>query len=288
MPQSSDSLPDFLPPARRAALRELFLHRITILSCAYWRNSPPWSVAWRRCADIFLLFPVRGSVRAHLKGRALTIDPGRYLILPEGTPHSLELVEGHKVLHQFALHIHLRDRWQRSQVNRFPSFLGVLGNRKDACQSLSELCSLLVHDPETAQEFGAVLVQSLLSDYLRTHHLPPLDRAAGDPRIERAVEQMEEGFSSPAFSVEQLARSVELTPVQFRKLFHRDIGQSPKTFLQHLRMRRADFLLRHTPAPVKDVAAQCGFASDHYFHLSFRRVHGRTPTEYRQGAGSDV
>jgi len=231
---------------------------------------------------------VDGRVRVQLKNRSFLISPGTFLILPEQTPHSLELIKGHKHLHQIALHFHLQDRWKRSLLSRYPAVSGKLNDPEETMRALSELTCLLGHDRETGQAFGTALVQSLLASQLRKHALTSENLPKGDQRISRALQRMERELSSPNLSVEELAYSVGLSPVQFRKLFLRDMREGPKQFLQGLRMRHALWLLRHTDAAVKDVAAQCGFASDHYFHLAFHQKHGQTPSQYRSGPQLEI
>lgn len=289
MPESRDDLPHFLDAPRRAGLRELFRHDVTVVSCALWRNAAPWRLEWRQCGDTFLLLPVKGSFRVHLRDRRpFTIAPGRFLLLPEGVWHALEISPGQRHLHQFSVHFHLHDSWKRSLMNRMPAVAFRLPDPKETTEALGELTCLMKQDNDTGQALGAALVHTLLAQQLRRHTLAGDGLPAGDHRVGLALERMEAELGSAGLSVEALARGVELTPVQFRKLFRRDLGEGPKEFLQRLRLRRAQWLLRHTHAPVKDVAARCGFGSDHYFHLVFRREFHKTPSAYRRGAPAEV
>ena len=284
MPQFSDSLPNFLSAARREGLRELFLHEVTTVSCTSWRNPAPWQLDWRTCDDTFLLFPLEGRFRVRLRHRNFIVPPGKFLLLPDHTPHALELVRGYPMLRQISLHCHLHDRWRRSFIPRLAQPLGQLETPARTHLALRELTCLMGRDPATAQAYGETLIRELLAAHLRRHPLAGPAHPTGDPRIHHALERMEEGLASAQLSVESLASEVGLTAVQFRKLFRRDTGGGPKQHLQALRLRRATWLLRHTAAPVKDIAARCGFASDHYFHLAFRARFQCTPSAYREDA----
>jgi len=279
----SDALPNFMSPSRRELLHELFLNDVTTISCLLWRNPAPWRLDWRKCHDTFLLFPLKGSFRVHLQGQSFVVMPGRYLLLPEDEPHRIELLRGHRELRQISLHCHLHDRWRRSIGSRISKFHGSLPHPGEAHRTLSELVCLMGLDPGTGQALGSMFLRNLLARHF--HKSPPSNvaQAMGDPRVQRGVERMEEKYASVDLSVDEIARSVGLTAVHFRKLFRRDTGVSPKQFLQSLRLRRATWLLRHSDASVKEIAAQSGFASDHYFHLVFRNKFGSTPSEYRLG-----
>ena len=286
MPQQNDTLPDFLGDSERATVQEVFRQEVGLLSCMYWRNAPPWDLGWRRCDDVFLLFPVRGAFRVRLRGRRpLVVGRGEYLILPEGMEHGLEIAAGEKALWQVAVHYQVHDRWRRSVVDRLSSFVGRVMDAAETERELSELVCLMGRDPATAQGYGAAFLRRLLVAHFREH--PPTGEAGaqGDARVRQVLARMEAEYGSAGLSVEELAQSAGLTAVQFRKIFRRDVGEGPKQFLQGLRLRRAAALLRHSTGSVKEVAARCGFGSDHYFHLAFRREFGVTPTSYRLGGG---
>lgn len=283
MPQFIHPLPDLLSAPRRETLRELFLHEVSLVSCVLWKNPAPWRLDWRRCHDTFLLFPLRGAFRVRLRGQAFVVRPGGYLLLPDDTPHELELVRGHRELWQISLHCHLLDRWRRSLMSRVTHFHGALADPAETHRLLNELVCLMERDPATAQEYGAMVVRQLLAAHLLRRPLESAPAPAGDERVRLALERMEAEFGSAALSVEELARAVHLTAVRFRQLFRAETGESPKQFLQALRLRHAVRRLAHTTESVKEVAARCGFASDHYFHLAFRRKFGCTPSQYRLG-----
>lgn len=278
--ETSSNLTGHLGQNERRALETIFLdYRITLISCLYWTNRPPWALSWRQCPDTFFLFPECGEVRVTLKGRTLGIRPGQFLMLAENTRHALTLKPGFRELRQFALHCHIQDRWGRPLISRFSSPVGIVSPECHA--ALQELTCLMGHHPEAAQPCGETLLRELLAAQIRRglKLMPP--PKAGDPRVGVVLDHMEQELSSPDLSVESLARRVRITPVHLRKLFREETGQSPRRFLISLRLRRAAGLLQQSTASIKEVAASCGFACDHYFHLSFRRQFSCTPSQYR-------
>jgi AraC-like DNA-binding protein len=208
-------------------------------------------------------------------------------MLPEGTPHRVRLKKGHKRLEQISIHCHIQDRWGRSLLSRFPSPVGQLSNRRASEQVLKELTCLMSRDSEIGRLYGETVLKDLLVAQIRQGEI--LTRASNaDLRVGSVIQRMEKELDSVDLSIEDLARGVEITPVQLRKLFRRETGTGPKQFLSALRFRKASRLLRHTRAAVKKIAAECGFASDHYFHLAFRQEFGCTPSEYRTRTVTEV
>jgi AraC-like DNA-binding protein len=286
--QRRDPLEGFISSVHHHSLREILLdYEVAMVSCWYWRNSAGWSLAWRTCSDSFFLFPVFGEVRVHLESGQRLLAPGQFLMLPEGTPHAIELKKGFQRLEQISVHCHLHDRYGRSLLARFSSSFGRLPHTRESIAALKELACLMGNDPELGQPHGEMTVKELLAFQLRDGLLlKPF--SPGDPRVSAVIQRMEQRLASPDLSVEELARGVEITSVQLRKVFRRATGVGPKHFLTTLRLRKATRLLRHTMATVKQVSVDCGFASDHYFHLAFRKEFDCTPSEYRKRMPSEV
>lgn len=273
---------DLLPEAWRDSLRAVFVeHEVEMTSCHLWKNQAPWRLDWRTCPDTFLLFPVAGNVQVSLRGESKVIAPGEFLMLADETWHGLELVAGFRQLQQFALHCQIHDLWNRPLLRRFPSAFGRLPFRAGAFRALAELSCLMSADPESGQQRGAAFVLELLAAQFSEGRLLAPVPSSGDERVGVVIQKMESNFRDPGLSVETLAGEVHITPVHLRKIFRRETGESPKQFLQALRLRESTRLLRRSTVSIKEVAAACGFASDHYFHLVFRERFGRTPSAYR-------
>jgi AraC-like DNA-binding protein len=283
MPQTIDPLPGRLSTTYEQAMREFFAHyEIEIITCAYWRNRAPWSVETRKCFDSFFLFPVVGRVGIPLESGRKSIGPTTYLALSDGIEHSLVLEKGYKKLEQISLHCRIQDRWGRPFLSRFHSPIGKLRDADRWHRLLADLASLMNSDPSLGRHLGKLLVSELLFDRLREEKkLAPLNRS-GDPRIERVLQRMKDEAGSPDLSIEALAEGIDLTATQMRKLFRRETRRSPKQYLHRLRLEKAVDLLRHSTQTIKQVAAECGFTTDNYFHLAFRKAFGVTPTAFRE------
>jgi len=283
MSQTPDPLLDRLSPAYAQAMREFFAHyEIEIITCQYWRNRAPWNVETRKCFDSFFLFPVIGKVGVQLDSGRQTIGPTSYLALADGIQHSLILEKGYHRLEQIAVHCRIQDRWGRPFLARLSSPIGKLREPAVWHRALADLASLMSVDPALGRHRGRVLMSELLFDRLRDEKkLAPLNRK-GDPRIECVLRRMKDDLASPELAIEALARDIELTATQMRKLFRRETRRSPKEYMHRLRLEKAVDLLRHSTLTIKQVAAECGFATDNYFHLAFRKAFSVTPTTFRE------
>jgi len=178
------------------------------------------------------------------------------------------------------MHCQVHDRWRRSLLHGFSSFYGKLPSGADL-RTLGELSALMEGDPECARVRGTGFVRELLAHQTSRGLTFRSHPSSGDERVGVVIHEMEKHFRSPNLSVESLADDVRITPVHLRKIFRKETGHSPRQYLNAMRLRESVLMLRASSASIKEVAAACGYASDHYFHLIFRRKYDCTPTEFR-------
>ena len=84
-----------------------------------------------------------------------------------------------------------------------------------------------------------------------------------------------------ALPLAELAALVHLHPTYFSNTFTRAAGLTPTEYVIRKRVERAQTQLLGTSAPLKEIAAQLGFADVFYFSRTFRRIVGVPPSEYR-------
>lgn len=84
------------------------------------------------------------------------------------------------------------------------------------------------------------------------------------------------------FSLRQIADLVRLTPVQLTRRFRQAFGQTPVQYLTSLRLAKARALLIQSDLPLRQIAHQCGFNSEHYLSRVFFEATGLRPGKFRE------
>ena len=69
-------------------------------------------------------------------------------------------------------------------------------------------------------------------------------------------------------------------PGYFSTLFKKETGESFSRYLTQIRMEKAKELLEQTALKNYEIAEKVGFSDPHYFGISFKKMTGKTPTEY--------
>jgi len=83
-------------------------------------------------------------------------------------------------------------------------------------------------------------------------------------------------------SVERLAAQAGMSPRHFARLYAARHGTTPAKAVEVLRVEAARRALEETPAPIKRVAAICGFGDEERMRRSFLRHLGSSPLDYRR------
>lgn len=111
---------------------------------------------------------------------------------------------------------------------------------------------------------------------------------AGETGVQRIVKQMIHYMSSQyahPMSIEQMCASLGYNRAYLSRIFKKETGLSPVTYLLRLRIDKSRQLLRERPElSIEQIAASVGMADALYFSRQFRRFHGESPSEYRKNA----
>jgi transcriptional regulator GlxA family with amidase domain len=107
-----------------------------------------------------------------------------------------------------------------------------------------------------------------------------------DIRVGHVVALIHEQFAEP-WSVDQLARAVNVSPSYLTRLFREHTGRSPASFVRELRLRRAYELIQTTFLSIKEVMAAVGWNDPSHFSRAFKRHFGVSPKGLRDALQSE-
>lgn len=116
-----------------------------------------------------------------------------------------------------------------------------------------------VRDWDDAQRAG-------LAEQWRTHH----------PAVLSTIEMMQSHLGDP-LDAAQLSALSGISSRQLQRLFMQYFDHQMMDFYRHLRLKKADDLLRQTQLSVSEVALAVGFATSAHFAKVFRAQYGCTP-----------
>lgn len=100
--------------------------------------------------------------------------------------------------------------------------------------------------------------------------------------MEKLMTFIESRIADPALKIDDMAAAVNQSRTVFYGNMKTIVDMSPIDFLRHVRMQRAEDLIRLTDKNVSTIAYEVGFTDPKYFSKCFRKHTGMSPSEYRQ------
>ncbi|GGF96258.1 helix-turn-helix domain-containing protein [Paenibacillus abyssi] len=106
-------------------------------------------------------------------------------------------------------------------------------------------------------------------------------RQTYDDRIGETLHLLSRHMKDP-LRIEQLARTIGLSPSRLSHLFKENTGQSIVDALNQMRIRQAALLLQHTERSASEVALDVGFNNYNHFINQFRKRFGVNPSTFKK------
>lgn len=101
---------------------------------------------------------------------------------------------------------------------------------------------------------------------------------AMDLRTQKLIALLNENFHHELL-IDELARSMNLSPLSLRRLFKGETGMTLAKYLRLLRMRKAKELIDNTFLTVKEIMSQVGIKDKSHFLKEFKRIYGFPPSK---------
>lgn len=100
-------------------------------------------------------------------------------------------------------------------------------------------------------------------------------------RLRPVLDFLDRQFARPIM-VRDMASMAHMSKSSFMRFFRNVTGQGLVTYVNHLRIARAEWLLASSDLPLAELCQQVGFCDQSYFGVVFRKSAGMTPTQYRR------
>ena len=81
-------------------------------------------------------------------------------------------------------------------------------------------------------------------------------------------------------SLNDICSYLNISTSYFSTIFKEATGGTFLEFLSRIRMEKTKELLEQTTLKNYEIAEMVGFSDRHYFSISFKKMTGKTPTEY--------
>jgi AraC-like DNA-binding protein len=97
----------------------------------------------------------------------------------------------------------------------------------------------------------------------------------------KVLSYLEQNYAKP-ITLEELAKSANMSKRSFQRQFKEALNMSPINYLLKLRLQNAEKMLKQTQKSISEIAFACGFSDSNYFTRQFRIKMGIPPTTFRK------
>lgn len=81
-------------------------------------------------------------------------------------------------------------------------------------------------------------------------------------------------------SIQSLCRHLSISESYLFDLTKKYLNTTPGKYIAQVRMKRAETLIKNSACSIKEIAALVGFKDPLYFSKAFKKIYGKSPTEY--------
>ncbi|GAB3847716.1 AraC family transcriptional regulator [Nesterenkonia populi] len=275
----SNSAQDFRASIHHLQLGEIGVSRVSSKASTVLR--PAKLVAAEPRDDVLLSIQLSGPGAVRQADRSATLLPETGAIYEADTPYELHFDGPMSELvlqvprHRLRLRdLTIREATARTVSSSYP--LGVLRHLLDGILSAEQA-------PEAGlEEQTGEMAVDLLSSALRPFAGGQAcsSRLSGETIYYAARAALEKHQADPSLSIDSVAQLHGISRRYLEALFKRH-GTSPASYLQLLRVTRAQELLSGTTAKIVSIAHEVGFYDVNTFIRAFKRVTDMTPTQWR-------
>ena len=246
-------------------------------------NLPGSIVSSHAHPEHHLILPLQGEIMVELQMKTLSCGPGRMIYVPPNTDHAFRSAreKGERLICMVDA-----AAWKRADAGEFlPSIL-------PASQLCKELLFHLLLNQKTKN--APALIDALARTVAEILAAPAPETPAmiehaessvSRPELRKAIALAREGSTSD-LSVAELARRSGLSVRNLSRLFHVELGLTPKQLLMSLRIEKAKELLLAGNSTVTETAFAVGYNSLSQFIASFRQLTGQIPSEFARAEAS--
>lgn len=223
------------------------------------------------------LLAKEGDVEVTVDNRTFIIHPGEIAVIAPNCLHVTHAVGEECLYYCLIVDIDIYDDWFGNEEIRFP--------QKTDLPEIVEIYNKIFSALKEKQPFykqevksNILLMLSLLFRQGATSLQPELPR--GDARrldmVRHAIQYMFENFEKD-ISVDDICHKIGFSKYYFCRTFKEIAGVTPLWYLNYIRCRNAQSLLKSGKVSITETALKSGFNNASYFCKIYKKYYGHQP-----------
>jgi len=240
-----------------------------------------------------LIYIMSGEGKYEVGGRIYDVNAGTFLIVNPFVSHH-RILSGKQRIEEFHMGIselHLKGLPENYLIPKGEEPLFAFNHYRQAfINSINEIMLEQQKNDETSILMLKCIVMKLLVYIIKERYISvckpekdviPIERYGKTAMVDNIIAFINENYMKPV-SLAQISANTYLSPIYVSKVFKDATGESPISYLIHLRLSKACELLENSNASIKEIARQVGYTDAYYFSKHFKKYLGVSPMHYRK------
>lgn len=255
---------------------------------------------WHFHPEVELLLTLKGGTHRRIGDNISPLKDGDLVLIGSNLPHdfqnSLERGVSFRPVRAIVLQFRtdfLGPSWlEQNDMSRVQQLFRLAGQGLEITgRTRRKVMPLIKRTPRARGIERLIITLEILSILSASRELKGISSPGFAPEVQISDRQrmgaisafIEKRIAEPLY-LEEVARHAGMSAVSLGRYFRSRTGKTFPAYLNELRVARVCRLLVETDATVTEVALACGFDSMANFDRQFRRLHGCSPSTYRQQA----
>ena len=227
---------------------------------------------WHR--DCELLYVESGSIDVFCRGRNHLLRPGEAMFIQSGEIHYMKSRE-----ETYLLVFIFAEELMRTVAGGIRLVSPRISDPSPLPAAYARLRDELTERKPFYAAVADAVTQELIAEILRRESTTEVsDPDAGTGTLKRLLDDVEGHYADYTF--ERAAKFAGFSEAYFSRLFHKQMGMTFSSYLNHVRVRNAVRLLRERPdISMTELSIMTGYTTIRNFNRMFRAITGFAPRE---------
>lgn len=226
--------------------------------------------------DFFELYYVEsGCCDYFIDNRSFSAMPQDFILIPRGVVHNTLYTENKPS----RLLIHCSDEYIPSAARAIFTKSNYLYRNPEITRDIAELMYKIGREFQSPDDFTYDAIKAYMRILLLTIARNENQFKTSDSKssyIEEAINYIQKNLAYD-ITLSETANLFSVSHEHFSRKFKKETGFGFNEYVNLLRMKKAESLLKSESLSVSEVAVACGFNDCNYFSTKFKKLHGISP-----------
>ncbi|WNR45209.1 helix-turn-helix transcriptional regulator [Paenibacillus roseipurpureus] len=215
------------------------------------------------------------------KGHLVYLKPGFHLHMSTDADNPLRII---MVLTEIGYLPYEQRVWGSVEPLAALPFLILRAFASEQAKVVDKIFQSLIDGWIPGEQGGTVRDQLKLLELIQFLHANPEEELKDRPAQEAYVQMKNylETHHAANIKLSELAARYGISESYSRKMFLKQLQQTPKQYLQSIRVGHAKQLLVFTDMSMRDIAQACGYGDEFHFSKMFKSLTGTAPSVFRE------